>query len=38
VFAIAGCCGLVILLLLISTDYLTRGWLPIPGAIPPMGF
>ena len=38
VFAIAGFCWLLILLLLISTDYLTRGWLPVPGAIPPMGF
>jgi cytochrome c oxidase subunit IV len=38
VFAIAGFCWLLILLLLISTDYLTRAWLPIPGAIPPMGF
>jgi hypothetical protein len=38
VFAIAGFCWLVILLLLISADYLTRGWLPIPAAIPPMGF
>jgi cytochrome c oxidase subunit IV len=37
VFAIAGFCWLLILLLLTSTDYLTRGWLPIPGAIPPMG-
>jgi cytochrome c oxidase subunit 4 len=37
-FAIAGSCSLLILLLLISTDYLTRDWLPVPGAIPPMGF
>jgi cytochrome c oxidase subunit 4 len=38
VFAIAGFCWLVILLLLTAADYFSRGWLPIPGAIPPMGF
>jgi cytochrome c oxidase subunit 4 len=38
VFAIAGFCWLLILLLLISSDYMTRGWLLSPGAIPPMRF
>ena len=38
VFAIAGFCWLADLLLLIASDYLTRGWLPSPGAIPPMRF
>ncbi len=38
VFAIAGFCWLVILLLLTASDYLTRGWLPMPRALPPMGF
>jgi cytochrome c oxidase subunit 4 len=38
VFAIAGFCWLLILLLLIASDYLTRAWLPAPGGIPPMHF
>ena len=38
VFAIASFSWLAILLLLIFTDYLTRGWLPIPGILPPMSY
>jgi cytochrome c oxidase subunit 4 len=38
VFAIAGFCWLAIMLLLTSGDYLTRGWLPAPGQLPPLPF
>lgn len=35
IFAIAGFCWLAIMLILMAGDYLTRGWLPAPGALPP---
>ncbi len=38
VFAIAGFVWLAILIVLISSDYLTRGWLPAPGEMPPLPF
>jgi cytochrome c oxidase subunit IV len=38
VFAIAGFCWLAIMLILTASDYLTRGWLPAPGAVPPIPF
>ncbi len=38
VFAIAGFCWLAIMLLLTASDYMTRGWLPAPGELPPVPF
>lgn len=38
VFAIAGFCWLAIMLILTASDYLTRGWLPMPAAVPPVHF
>ncbi len=38
VFAIAGFCWLAIMLILTASDYMTRGWLPMPAAIPPLHF
>ena len=38
VFAVAGFCWLAIMLILTASDYLTRGWLPAPGALPPIPF
>jgi cytochrome c oxidase subunit 4 len=38
VFAIAGFCWLAIMLILTASDYLTRGWLPMPAAIPAVHF
>jgi cytochrome c oxidase subunit 4 len=38
VFAIAGFVWLAILMILASTDYLTRAWLPAPGAMPRVPF
>lgn len=33
VFAVAGFCWLLILLLLTASDYFTRGWLPAPSSV-----
>lgn len=38
IFAIAGFCWLAIMLMLTAGDYLTRGWLPAPGELPPIPF
>jgi cytochrome c oxidase subunit 4 len=38
VFAIAGFCWLAIMLILTASDYMTRSWLPMPAAIPPLHF
>ncbi len=38
VFAIAGFVWLGILMVLTASDYLTRGWLPAPGELPPVPF
>ncbi len=38
VFAVAGFCWLAIFLVLTFGDYLTRGWLPAPGEMPPVHF
>ena len=38
VFAIAGFVWLAIMLILTASDYMTRGWLPAPGAVPPIPF
>jgi cytochrome c oxidase subunit 4 len=36
VFAVAGFCWLLILLLLTASDYFTRGWLPAPTKLHPV--
>ncbi len=33
IFALAGFCWLAIMLMLTAGDYLTRGWLPVPGPL-----
>jgi cytochrome c oxidase subunit IV len=38
VFAISGFCWLAIMLILTASDYMTRGWLPMPAAIPAVHF
>jgi cytochrome c oxidase subunit 4 len=38
VFALAGFVWLAIMLILTSGDYMTRGWLPAPGEMPPVRF
>ena len=38
IFVIAGFCWLAIMLIFSASDYLTRGWLPTPGELPPIHF
>jgi cytochrome c oxidase subunit 4 len=38
IFAIAGFCWLAIMLILMASDYMTRGLLPAPGEVPPVPF
>jgi cytochrome c oxidase subunit 4 len=36
VFAVAGFCWLLVLLLLTASDYFTRGWMPAPTSLHPV--